>query len=85
MSWWTQIPLAVNDLTGNAHSRGCEVCKTFGSLSMDSTSINYQVVGVSQLSFFFVLLSEIGDFCHVEDRIRLMEVSVSDPQKQSLA
>ena len=28
MSSWTQIPLAVNDLTGNAHSRGCEGCKT---------------------------------------------------------
>ena len=77
---WTQIPLAVNDLTGNT-SGGVRAVKAFRSLSLDRTSVNCQVVGVLQLGFFF--LSEIRDLCHFEDIIHSVGVPVSDPQKYS--
>ena len=79
MGLWTQIPLAVNDLTGNT-AGGVRALKAFKSLSLDSTSINCQVVGVLQLGCF---LSEIRDFCHFEDIIHSVGVPLSDPQKWS--
>ena len=50
--------------------------KSFRGLGLDRTSINCQVVGVSQLGFF----SEILDFCDLEDIIHSVGVPVSDPK-----
>jgi len=50
--------------------------KSFRSLSLDRTYINCQVVGVLQLGF----LSEIRDFCDLEDIIHSVGMPMSDPQ-----
>jgi len=50
MGLWGQIPLPVNDLTGNK-AGGVRAVKAFKSFSLDRTSIKCQVVGVLQLGF----------------------------------
>jgi len=50
MGSWGQIPLPVNDLTGNT-AGGARAVKAFKSFSLDRTSTNCQVVGVLQLGF----------------------------------
>jgi len=47
---WRQIPLTVNDLTGDK-AGGVRAVKAFKSLSLDRTSIKCQVVGILRLGF----------------------------------
>ena len=73
--------MAVNDITRNT-AVGVRAVNAFKSLSLDNRSINSQVVGVLKLSFF---LGDIRDFCHFEDIIHSVGVSVSDSQKWSVS
>ena len=77
---WTQIPLAVNDLTGNT-TGGSRAFKAFKSLGLDRTSSNCQVVKEFYSSVF---LSEIRDFCHFQDIIHSVGVPVRDPPPKNV-